>query len=79
MSPSRLKELKIKLNHRKILAGIAGLLGADSKLIAFTVALDNNWIKIGKEGVINELKSIIFSSESLGKFRSAFGFKRGRF
>ena len=74
----KIEGVKIKLNHRKILAGIAGLLGADSKLIAFTVALDK-LDKIGKEGVINELKSNDFSSESLGKLDQLLDLKGDAF
>ena len=44
----------LKINHRKILAGIAGLLRAESRLVDFTVALDKI-DKIGKEGVFKEL------------------------
>ena len=49
-----LKGVKIKINHRKILAGIAELIGAKSQLIDFTVALDK-FSKIGEKGVIKEL------------------------
>ena len=49
-----LKNVVIKLNHRKILSGIAEVIGAQDKLIPFTVALDK-LDKIGKEGVIKEL------------------------
>jgi histidyl-tRNA synthetase len=49
-----LKKVAIKLNHRKILSGIAEVIGAQDKLIPFTVALDK-LDKIGKDGVIKEL------------------------
>ena len=52
----KLKEIKINLNHRKILAGIAQYIGAESQLIDFTVALDK-LSKIGIDKVINELQS----------------------
>ncbi|MDA0793673.1 MAG: histidine--tRNA ligase [Bacteroidetes bacterium] len=58
----------IKINHRKILSGIAGLLGAESKLTAFTIALDK-LDKIGNEGVLNELKANDFSPEALQKLQ----------
>ncbi|MDG1190846.1 MAG: histidine--tRNA ligase [Flavobacteriaceae bacterium] len=54
----------LKINHRKILAGIAGLLGAESRLIDFTVALDKI-DKIGKEGVFKELSERGFEVDSL--------------
>jgi len=49
-----LKDVSIKINNRKILAGIAEVIGAQDKLIDFTVALDK-LDKIGEEGVIKEL------------------------
>ncbi|MDA0985307.1 MAG: histidine--tRNA ligase [Bacteroidetes bacterium] len=58
----------IKINHRKILSGIAGLLGVESKLTAFTIALDK-LDKIGNEGVLNELKANDFSPEALQKLQ----------
>ena len=54
----------LKVNHRKILAGIAGLLGPESRLIDFTTALDK-LDKIGHQGVLNELIEKGFSVESL--------------
>jgi len=54
----------LKVNHRKILAGIAGKLGAVEKLGDFTIALDK-LDKIGKEGVYKELVSKGFSSSAL--------------
>lgn len=44
----------IRINNRKILAGIAEVAGISDQLIDFTVALDK-LDKIGKEGVIKEL------------------------
>ncbi len=63
-----LEGVRIKINHRKILAGIAGVLGAESKLTAFTIALDK-LDKIGNEGVLNELKANDFSPEALQKLQ----------
>ncbi len=54
----------LKVNHRKILAGIAGKLGAVEKLVDFTIALDK-LDKIGKESVFKELVSKGFSSSAL--------------
>lgn len=54
----------LKINHRKILAGIAVLLGAESRLVDFTVALDKI-DKIGKEGVFKELSERGFEVDSL--------------
>ena len=44
----------IKLNNRKILTGIAEVIGAKDKLVDFTVALDK-LDKIGEQGVIDEI------------------------
>ena len=49
-----LKNTTIKINNRKILSGIAEIIGASDKLIDFTVALDK-LDKIGKEGVVKEM------------------------
>src|SRR5690606_7169272 len=45
-----LKNTAIKINNRKILSGIASVIGAQDKLIDFTVALDK-LDKIGAQGV----------------------------
>jgi len=70
----RLKGVKIHLNHRKILAGIASCIGAESQLIDFTVALDK-LSKIGKEGVINELQSKGFSADTLDRLQPFLSLK----
>lgn len=49
-----LNGVDIKLNNRKILAGIAEVIGAQDKLIDFTVALDK-LDKIGEQGVKEEM------------------------
>ena len=59
-----LNKVVIKLNHRKILSGIAEVIGAQDKLIPFTVALDK-LDKIGKEGVIKELLANGISAEAV--------------
>ncbi|MGB5700022.1 histidine--tRNA ligase [Muriicola sp.] len=59
-----LKQVSIKLNHRKILSGIAEVIGAQDKLIPFTVALDK-LDKIGTEGVIKELLANGISAEAV--------------
>ena len=45
----------LKFNNRKILSGIAEILNASDKIIDITVAIDK-LDKIGKDGVINELR-----------------------
>ena len=63
-SKLKMEGVSLKINHRKILAGIAALLGAESKLTTFTVALDK-LDKIGKEGVLKELRSNDFNENTL--------------
>ena len=53
-SDLKLEGVTIKINNRKILAGIAELIGAQDKLIDFTVALDK-LDKIGAEKVKEEM------------------------
>ncbi len=69
-----LNRTTIKINNRKILAGIAEVMRASDKLIDFTVALDK-LDKIGKEGVINEMLSKGISEESIKKTAVLFDFK----
>ncbi len=54
----------IRINNRKILTGIAEIIGAGDKLIDFTVALDK-LDKIGREGVLNEMRNKGISEEAL--------------
>ena len=56
-----LGDVTIKINNRKILSGIAEVIGAQDKLIDFTVALDK-LDKIGIEGVKREMLSKNISS-----------------
>ena len=63
-SKLKMEGVSLKINHRKILAGIAASLGAESKLTTFTVALDK-LDKIGKEGVFKELRSNDFNEDTL--------------
>jgi histidyl-tRNA synthetase len=50
-----LTDFSIKFNNRKILTGIAEVCGQPEKLIDITIAIDK-LDKIGKEGVVKELK-----------------------
>ncbi len=63
-SDLNLEGVVIKINHRKILSGIAEVIGAQEHLIAFTVALDK-LDKIGKEGVIKEMLKNGISSKAV--------------
>lgn len=62
------KNITIKLNHRKILSGIAGLIGAQDRIVNFTTALDK-LAKIGLDGVVKELKSKGFTDQMIEKAR----------
>jgi histidyl-tRNA synthetase len=61
----------IKLNNRKILSGIAEVIGAEDKLIDFTVALDK-LDKIGEEGVKNEMREKGISDAAINKVQPLF-------
>ncbi|EAR12102.1 histidyl-tRNA synthetase [Polaribacter irgensii 23-P] len=63
----------IKINNRKILSGIAEVIGAQDKLIDFTVALDK-LDKIGKEGVVTEMLSKGITNEAIEKVQPLFDF-----
>lgn len=63
----------IKLNNRKILAGIAEVIGASDKLIDFTVALDK-LDKIGEEGVKNEMIEKGIEAATIDKVQPLFNF-----
>lgn len=66
-----LKGVTIKINNRKILSGIAQVIGAEDKLIDFTIALDK-LDKIGKEGVCKEMLQRGISSEAIEKIEPLF-------
>lgn len=68
-----LKGVTIKMNNRKILSGIAEVIGASDKLIDFTVALDK-LDKIGKEGVIQEMLEKGISEQAIQKVSPLFMF-----
>ena len=59
-------EIIIKVNHRKILAGIAEVIGAQHQLVDFTIALDK-LDKIGKEGVVQEMMKKGISDTAIKK------------
>ena len=73
-SKLRLDGVAIRINNRKILTGIAELIGAEDKLIDFTVALDK-LDKIGREGVLNEMRSKGLSEEALTELEPVFDLK----
>ena len=64
----------IKLNNRKILSGIAEIIGASDKLIDFTVALDK-LDKIGEAGVVKEMLSKGIAESAIQKVRPLFSLR----
>jgi histidyl-tRNA synthetase len=68
-----LSGVTIKINNRKILSGIAEVIGASDKLIDFTVALDK-LDKIGEEGVKKEMIEKGISEEAIQKVQPLFNF-----
>ena len=66
-----LKNTIIKINNRKILSGIAEIMGASEQLIDFTVALDK-LDKIGVEGVLKEMRGKNIPETALDKLKPLF-------
>lgn len=67
----KLEGISIKINNRKILSGIAEVIGASDKLIDFTVALDK-LDKIGEEKVKEEMLEKGISKEGIAKLQPLF-------
>ena len=68
-----LQGVTIKINNRKILSGIAEVIGASDKLIDFTVALDK-LDKIGEDGVKKEMLEKGISESAIDKIQPLFSF-----
>ncbi len=69
----KVHEVTIKINNRKILSGIAEVIGASDKLIDFTVALDK-LDKIGEEGVKEEMRLKGITDDAIDKVQPLFHF-----
>ena len=69
----RLEGVTIKINNRKILSGIAEVIGAKDKLIDFTVALDK-LDKIGEDGVKKEMIEKGIAESAIEKVQPLFNF-----
>ncbi|MBS9463139.1 histidine--tRNA ligase [Flagellimonas sp. 389] len=67
----KLADTTIKINNRKVLSGIAEVIGAKHLLIDFTVALDK-LDKIGEEGVKKEMLSKGISETAIEKAAPLF-------
>ncbi|SIQ57466.1 histidine--tRNA ligase [Maribacter ulvicola] len=70
-SELKLEGATIKMNNRKILAGIAEVIGAKDLLIDFTVALDK-LDKIGEDGVKKEMLAKGITAEAIEKATPLF-------
>jgi len=66
-----LEGVTIKMNNRKVLSGIAEVIGAEDKLIDFTVALDK-LDKIGEDGVKKEMREKSISEDAIEKLQPLF-------
>jgi len=73
LSELGLEGATIKINNRKVLSGIAEVIGAKDKLIDFTVALDK-LDKIGEDGVKKEMLEKGISEEAIQKVHPLFNF-----
>lgn len=70
-SALQLEGVTIKINNRKILSGIAEVIGASDKLIDFTVALDK-LDKIGEEKVKEEMLGKGIAQSGIDKLQPLF-------
>jgi len=69
-----LKDFTLKLNNRKILAGLVDVIGANSEFTAVTIALDK-FDKIGPDGVKKELSKININEDAINKLIGILSFK----
>ncbi len=75
-SALKLEGVTIKINNRKILSGIAEVIGAQDKLIDFTVALDK-LDKIGEEKVKEEMLGKGIPQSGIDKLQPLFNLSGG--
>jgi len=73
-SSLKLEGVTIKMNNRKILSGLAEVIGESDKLIDFTVALDK-LDKIGEEGVKKEMLEKGISESAIENIKPIFNFE----
>jgi histidyl-tRNA synthetase len=64
----------IKINNRKLLTGIADLIGESEKLVDIVVAIDK-LDKIGEDGVLNELENKGISKKAIATIQPLFDLK----
>jgi histidyl-tRNA synthetase len=72
-SSLKLEGVSIKINNRKVLSGLAEVIGETDKLIDFTVALDK-LDKIGRVGVEKEMLEKGIGQEAISKLAPVFEF-----
>ena len=65
-------DVTIRLNNRKILSGLANILGVGDKFVEFTVAIDK-WDKIGASGVAEQLAKIGMEETMINRTIDLFG------
>lgn len=68
-----IQDFTVKINNRKVLTGIAEVIGAVGQEVALTVAIDK-LDKIGKEKVLDELRERGFTEEAITKLDPLFSF-----
>lgn len=66
-----LTDFSIQINHRKLLSGIAEVVGESDNITPITVAIDK-LDKIGKEGVVQEFKAHGISDATIEKMEPLF-------
>lgn len=64
-----LPQVQVKINSRKLLAGLAGIAGVPDLMVEMTIALDK-LDKIGWDGVAKELEQRGIAAEGIEKIRS---------
>ena len=69
-----IENFTIKINNRKILSGIAEVCGEEKNIVPITVAIDK-LDKIGKEGVVKELREREISENAIEKIDPLFELK----
>ena len=74
LSRFNLPGFTIKINNRKLLSGIAELIGESGKLVDIVVAIDK-LDKIGEEGVITELENKGISKKGITAIQPLFDLK----
>jgi histidyl-tRNA synthetase len=62
----------IKINNRKLLAGIAEWAGCSDRMMEMTIAIDK-LDKVGEDGVVKELTEREFGSDTIEKIKAVFG------